>query len=379
MSTMNVHVEDLPLFVEITTAMRRVAKMYQLPLKDIFHNPNPEGPTEYLGRCHHDGRIELIFRWKQNGKWMADRRRDEDIWGTAAHELAHLRHFNHGVEFYEFEQEMLAAMQNRKEDHRSKVIDKLVKMQRQRDSEAKIGNADAAEAFAAAINRMMLQHELNPTDLDYARADAEDPVIEVPVDFDLYNIERKKTRVAWQESLARIIAEAHLCSFLISPNSNRIYFVGTKSHATVAEYVFGTLVPIVERLSDKEAYYYRLKCNREGRPKDARGYRPSWLQAFVDRIRERMKEERQKVVQESVEMGAFANTETAMIRLNGTLIKVRKYIDDKFSHRRKKMYAAEIRGGYGNNSAGRDAGRAAADRMNIGRKGISSGVKGLLK
>lgn len=376
------HPEDITLFTEVCAAMRRVAAEYKLPLKDIKPTPNATLEKSALGYCSTDGVIYLTLRCKdKNGEWTAPRSADS-VWDTAAHELAHLRHFNHGPAFQEFEEELKMAMRNRKQNHRDKIIDKLIKLQRQRDSEAKLGNLKAAEAFAAAVNRLLIEYELNPTDIDYARASDDDPIIELSVDLSKYHIEAVKNRVAWQEKLASVVARANLCRILIIPGTNNIIFVGTRSHASVAEYIYGMLVPAAHQLSIAARYEYGKQLKREGRdPKLNRGYRGAWLSAFVDRIRERLEEQRAAIVEEDKkrreEMGEVDPSSTALVRLNGALRKVDDYIDGKFKSRRR--YAGALNGGWSGHAEGRAHGKAAADAMPIGRRGVTGGgPRGLL-
>jgi hypothetical protein len=384
----NLHPDDLLFFNEVAAAMRRVAKQYELPLRSIkaAHMP-AKGMQDFLGRCFGTGDIELVMRATVDGEFCDEGRTPADVWRTAAHELAHLKHMNHGPQFEELHAELLIALGHQQVDHRAKTIDKLVKMQASRDSERALGNTAAAEAFAAAVNRMLIEHELDPSDLDYARANDKDPVIELFVDKVKYGIDKSKARVAWQESLARTVAKAHLCSFLLRPGTNDIWFVGTQSHAQVAEYVYGTLVPAVETMSIAE----RLKHNREVEAeakasgdtewrKRIHGFREGWLDAFIERINERFNEARLAAVKEAAADVPGAAS-TALIRLDGQLVKVRKYIDDKFAGRGGRRRVSSLSTGRSTHSEGRAWGKAAADRMPIGRRGVTGGkgVKGLLK
>lgn len=370
---MPIHPDDVLLFTEISDAMRRVAQKYELPLRKITGLPMPKnGMADRLGDCSGLGEIRLVLRCTENGKWCDAPLDPETVWATAAHELAHLRHMNHGLEFQDFCEELQVAMRNQQKDHRQKVIEKLVKMQASRQSEAKIGNAEAAEAFATAINRMMLEYELNPSDLDYARAADDDPVIQIRVRGEIYGIKENKTRSAWQEELARSIANAHLCQILIRPRSNDIWFVGTRSHATVAEYVYGTMVPAVAKMSKQAEvkYWYETGCGR-GVNNKAMGYRAAWIDAFISRIWERFREARRASIAEAAARGV-TSSETAMVRLDGALLKVRAYIEDKFGGRRRNT-AGVLNYRSRNHEAGRAAGREAANQITLGRRGVTSG------
>lgn len=138
-----IHPDDVLDFNEVCAAMRRVAANYELPLKTITGLPMPKtGMANRLGDCSHDGHIRIVMRCTENGEWCPEPCNPKQIWETAAHELAHLRHFNHGSEFLDFCEELQTAMENQRTDHKQKVLDKLIKLQASRNSEAELGNAD---------------------------------------------------------------------------------------------------------------------------------------------------------------------------------------------------------------------------------------------
>lgn len=371
---MEIHPDDILIFQEVSAAMRIVAKNYDLEIKSIRGLPFPrKGMFDRLGDCSVDGNIRLVLRCTVDGKWEDAPCSPDQIWDTGAHELAHLRYFDHGQEFLDFCEELQIAMNNQKTDHRQKVIDKLIKMQNSREGEASLGNEAAAEAFASAINRMMIEYELSPTDLDYSRATDRDPVIEVPVDLDHYKIEHAKTRVAWMETLASGVATAHLCKILIRPGSNQIYFVGTRSHATVAEYVFGCMVPFISKTSKTAeiAYWKATGCGR-GKNNQALGYRAAWIDAFIQRIWERFREARQAAVAEAAARQG-TSTETGLMRLDDALVKVKKYIDDRFAGKAARS-VGQLNHRSRNHTEGRMAGREAADKITLGKRGLNPGV-----
>lgn len=240
-------------------------------------------------------------------------------------------------------------------------------MQASRDGETAIGNSEAAEAFASAINSMLLKHELEESDITYAANRDDDPIVQLSVDLSRYRIEKKKQRIAWQEQLARIVAQAHLCRFLIYSGSNRIVFVGTHSHTTVAEYVYGTLVPAAKKLCAQAYQQYGMEDSPDGKWRAREpGFNESWMSAFILRISERFDEARKTAITE-IEVGG---TTQALIRLGGALIKAQQYIDDKF-----KGTAAPLQRIHGNHGEGRARGRAAADAITIGRRGVSAAPK----
>jgi hypothetical protein len=245
-----------------------------------------------------------------------------------------------------------------------KLIDKLRKMQAARDGEAKLGNAEAAEAFAAAINRLMLQHEISEMDLKTAVRNDTDEIVRLWVDLRKYGIKRVQKRVAWQERLAGIVAQAHLCRIFVTLGSNSITFVGTKAHAEVAEFMYGTLVPLVEKMSQKAYadFWWSLK-NDTGSTAKASGYRAAWINAFVTRISERLRLERRSVVDEA------ANSGQALMRLDNALARVDSYIKQVSTGS-----ASAVTGRRAYHADGARDGRAAADRVKLGKDQLTSGA-----
>lgn len=242
-----------------------------------------------------------------------------------------------------------------------KVLDKLSKLKASRDGEAKIGNAAAAEAFASAINRLLLQHELSEVDIPLAGV-KEEPIVELLVNAGQFGIAFSRMRCGWQEALARIVADAHLCKFLVTSGTNSITFVGTHAHVTVAEYAYGVLASTADRMSmAARAQWWKDECG--GQHLKSGNFRAAWLMGFVERIAQRFREAR------IAEVKAATNTSTALVRLNQALARAQQHVDEKY---KKKLAAPKMRGG---NSAGMEAGRKAADGIALGQKGVGSSTQ----
>lgn len=369
---MKIHPDDIDLFEKVKAVMEQVARDYELPLKSITPHPNPEAPS-WLGTCDSGGNITVVMRFTQHGEWT-EPRREVDIWNTAAHELAHLRYLNHSAAFQAFEEEMQQAIAINRDQERSRLIRKLQKLKAQSEGEAAIGNTAAAETFAAVLNRMLLEHELRPSDLEYQRDHASEPIIELHVDFASHGLEAKRARQAWQESLASVVARNHLCRILIRPRSNSVWFVGTRPHALVAEYTYGVLVKAAWDMSLRELLRYRKEVRRTGQgPSAAYGFRAAWLDAFINRIDERLQQQLNSSVHEfaTAAAGTMSQT-TALLRIDVAKQRVDDYLDAKFG--RKHSYAGALNGGRKGHAVGRARGSQAADSLSI-HKPISSGAR----
>lgn len=239
-----------------------------------------------------------------------------------------------------------------------KILDKLAKMKAMQESEAKIGNQAAADAFANMINSMLLKHELSEVDIPLRAGGAEEPIVEQRVDPRSHGIKFSRSRVGWQEALARVVGEAHLCKFLVTSGTNYITFVGTKSHCAVAEYAYVVLVNAAVKMS-KEARDAYWRENRRRDDFESGNFRAAWLGGFIQRIGERFAEARRR------EVASVLNPGIAMIHLDKALVRAQAHVDEKY---KRKAAATTVGRGC---AEGRQAGRAAADAMAIGQQGVS--------
>lgn len=82
------------IFETLKIAALAIAKEENLRLTSISRRPK----AGTVGTCTHDGHIKICIR--TNGL-MESVLWEENI-RTIAHELAHLKHFNHSKEFYEY-------------------------------------------------------------------------------------------------------------------------------------------------------------------------------------------------------------------------------------------------------------------------------------
>lgn len=82
------------IFNHLKAIAEAIAEVEKLPLKSI-----ERGEKKARGRCHSDGRILIRMH---TSKYMEDRTMYTENARTFAHELAHLKHMNHGEEFWNY-------------------------------------------------------------------------------------------------------------------------------------------------------------------------------------------------------------------------------------------------------------------------------------
>lgn len=377
-TTIDLHEDDVKFFDRVVRVMRDMALKYELPLKTVVPLTDIRllGANGAAGLCSHDGNIGLVLRLREtNGEWTAPVTHAK-VWEVAAHELAHLKHFNHGPDFREFEVELLASIKQRvavlKEEHRQRILVKLAKLKQVQEGEAAIGNTEAAETFAATMNRLMMEYELSSQDIAaVGQASVDEPIIELRADYDANGLRSKNKRSAWMESLASIVARANMCKILVAKGSNVVWFVGTKSHAQTAEYTFITLARAAIKMARAEELRFRYQVKKEdGNTRRAYGFTTSWLNGFIRRVDERLYSTRQEVVKAHAQETGM-DVSQALVCLNTPARRVEEYLNGRF---RNRGGASSLRGRAAHNAAGREAGRAAADRISL-NKGVGAGMR----
>lgn len=73
-------------------------------LRDPVLEAEHDGVTEHYGICYEDGLIRIRLRHARTGKLL----KQSSLVDTLCHELAHLKHMNHGLRFRRLYQRILA-------------------------------------------------------------------------------------------------------------------------------------------------------------------------------------------------------------------------------------------------------------------------------
>lgn len=252
------------------------------------------------------------------------------------------------------------------------VLEKLGKIKAHMESAKQIGNEAEAQAFAEMLQKLLLKHKLEMTDIEYSSAMKDEPIIEkwpeTEYVWNKQNTNRKRVykdfpdmevvdrRREWAEQLANIVANAYSCRILVVTGRSIIVFVGHKSNTAMAEYLFLMMLRTAEHLSANAAKSWRAQQRKEngGAGATQKGYRESWLSGFCSRIYTRLKEVRE----------SFNNPtqSTALVRVNKEAIAVRNYMDEKFKDS-KGASLSKRRSHY--NSDGYGDGVSAANKINL--------------
>lgn len=201
-------------------------------------------------------------------------------------------------------------------EEREKLLDRILKLHRKAESAKAIGSEAEAMIFAEAVQRMLLKHDLELSDVEYEVELAQDPVKMHGVP-----IRGKKRKVLWTTVLVNGIAKGHLCASLGMPNTDAVLLVGRRQHRLVAEFMIKTLVKLAEELADKAYVKFFYACQAEGDVTQARGFRDSFLTGFAVRVHDRyenlMLETREQVKQPG-----------ALIRISKEVTMVQQVLDE---------------------------------------------------
>lgn len=255
------------------------------------------------------------------------------------------------------------------------LLARIQKLQAKADSLKSMGPAYEAEAltFAAAVQKMLLQYDLDMSEVEY-RLDVENNPVKMhlfrPSDFGLTD---KKRPILWEYALAVTVANAHSAEILSLEKSNTFVFVGRRHHREVAEYMFVYLSKMVLHLADK-AYtkaFYLAKA--DGDVKTVRGFRASFIEGCVSRIMQRYKEIGQVAVNALSQKGRGV----ALVRLSNEKALIRKVIDKMQAKGAVELDTSEdplrqFQKNNKNNLAGFAEGALAGDQINLNANALDN-------
>jgi hypothetical protein len=241
---------------------------------------------------------------------------------------------------------------------KERLLDKLAKLQAHANSAAEIGSEAEAEAFATMLQELCLKHKIAMSDIQLEALNKDEPIEEHDMDYEAGGVPLKRSRNAWQQRLASIIARAHFCRILVMSGTSRLTLVGRKSDVAIAEYLFMTLCRSLSKLAQQAHDKEYRKYYQRGMTSVMKGFKRSFIDAFVQRLRQRFEEEKEVVT---------SSSSTALVRVEQADADVKEFME-----RYKKTSSALSKNKHFN-AAGVRAGRAAADGVNLKGNGIEAG------
>lgn len=254
---------------------------------------------------------------------------------------------------------------------REKVLDKIRKLM------ASAGNnPSAAEAAVAAsfAQKLMLEHNIEMTDVQFVELRESDPVRSFFVDPEDLGLPSKKVRVAWSERLAAAVLRAHTCEMILAAKGNGFTVVGRKQDAEVAIFVYHYLYQLCEALTKRGYAEQWRKAEKAGNVTLARGFKESFRMGFVLEVSKRYKEMRARVQDEMLSRGV------ALVHLAATEKEVEEFMENLAKAGATETGRA-VTGRLRSHEEGYRQGREAGSRVDLGRKGVRpprEGPAGLL-
>lgn len=132
-------------------------------------------------------------------------------------------------------------------------------------------NVNEAEAATLKAQELLLKYNVTQEELESFQSEKTEKVIEVRSEG-----KGKYNRVVWYSNLALVVAEANLCTILVSGAG--MIWIGKKTNIEVAQYIFDNLVRDLMRIADTT--WSVVNEQQQNEPKYNRIHGKTWKNSF---------------------------------------------------------------------------------------------------
>lgn len=176
------------------------------------------------------------------------------------------------------------------------ILIKIKKLMEMEKSAREIGNPHEAAAFGARVQQMLRSYKLEMAEVQDIELNMDE---KIEVDREIFGwdeagIEASKHRNHWLESLTVYVCEYNNCKMHGIRNSNMVAIIGTESSRAVVTWLLVTLSRYGKEAMEesyRKEYYKAKKTGDTDEVKAMKGYRRSFVTAYVRTIALRMKEQ----------------------------------------------------------------------------------------
>lgn len=164
-----------------------------------------------------------------------------------------------------------------------KIIDKIRKLQLQSESAKKIGNENEALAFAEKAQNLMIQYQIEISELQIP----DDPIYFEKINWNEFNFETTYRRQSWIETLSSLIANKNGCKIANQTKSNNIYVYGTEINRKITIHIIGNTVSFINKIADQKYRKFYYECKKNDELFLTKGFKKSFLWGFIRALNER--------------------------------------------------------------------------------------------
>jgi hypothetical protein len=247
------------------------------------------------------------------------------------------------------------------EKPREKILDQLRKLHAMAESAQALGNEHEAQAFAAKVQELLTAYKLSQAAIRTGETKPDEPINSTYVGWKDLGLENRRIRIAWAERLGQFVCRAYYCDFVVANYDGNIGMViGAETDRKIATYMFVTLGRFLYDLAEREYVKAFHRAKAEGNVALARGFKAGFTAGFLQRLKERFDEE----VTPKAD-GPLSNSLAIVAVRKNSLDKVRGWMKSNLNLRFTR--GPQLSDGSGE---GRSAGKAAANGLDLNRKGI---------
>ena len=139
------------------------------------------------------------------------------------------------------------------------VLDKIKKLLDKANSAKEIGNLDEANIFFKGIQKLLVKHNLEMSDVESHQLKDKNTIIK---DEESISYKKSCNYGTWELTLAGIVARAHSCRLIYDTYFKTMRFIGTQSDVTIAKYILEVAIQTFKRICKRE-WKKRVKDFRE--------------------------------------------------------------------------------------------------------------------